>query len=233
MKHLMFILLLILISSSVFSQKNIIGLYKTEDCGNYQVNCFFYVFKQDGSFIYRYSQDVLGEATLTGTYNILGDTIFLNTDNYLFCEQTQIRYSPKTDSSFSTIKIKLLPCHLIGHADTLYVPWLVKINNAPSFLETNENGVLKVENCEISKLEIKDYSMKYDLESKSISDTTIFLTQNNCNIDILLPAKNIAPAVIPPLKKFVIKNKKIIGVETNEFIDYQEFKPSTNVYIKE
>ena len=233
MKFLSYIFLSVFLPIISFGQKTVSGLYKTADCGNYQVNCFSYYFDGNGNFVYHYSQDVLGETSLTGKYFANGDTIFLKTDDYLICEPMQIKYSPLTENNYITLKIRLLPCHLKNKPDTLFAPWLVKINNEISFLETDENGVLKVENKEILKLEIRDYSQKYDLETKINSDTTIITTQTNCNIDIYLPAPNISPTIVPPLKKMIIKNKKLIGIETDEFVDYQEFKPSTNIYIKE
>ena len=211
------------------------GFYKTQDCGDYAVDCFMYNFHSDGRFTYWYSNSMIGEITLYGTYYILKDTIKLTPNKYIFHDTTKIEYVPKSNPQKTKINIALIPGFLINKPDTMHVPWRIKVNNAFSFDETDEMGNYTANVPEINKIEIQDYSAKYNLDSDmEVQVNTFYPEKKGCDINIYLASDILEPVVIPPVKKFLIKGRKyLIALNNNDSTSNNMFEATTNIYVKE
>lgn len=212
---------------------NVSGLYKTQDCDEYARDCFMYSFKNDGNFTYWYSNSTIGEITLYGTYYILGKHVKLIPNKYIFHDTTKILFEDKKDQNKTRIKISLIPGYLKNKPDTMHIPWLVKINDAPFFSETDDEGILISEKTDIQRIEIKDYSSKFELDNDTLASGTVFeINEKNKDININLASDILEPIVIPPVKQFLIKGKKLIAIKDKNSGNNM-FEASTNIYIKE
>lgn len=227
MKNLFFLALLLI----GCSPKDFSGFYVSEDCGDYSVDCFKYNFGAFCRFTYYYSHSVLGEISLQGTYYVIGDTLFLKTDPYVFSGTTHVDYSPSLNDKI-VVSVGMIPKYVKNNIDTMFVPWLISVNNSEEYVETDGLGCLTLPAQEINSLTIRNYAAKFFPEKYVNADTTIYPDSTFCNINIYLKSDDVEPPVIPPVEKFIIGRKKITAIKFNESPFFEMFYPSTKIYIK-
>ncbi|MCQ2974669.1 MAG: hypothetical protein MJ211_07635 [Bacteroidales bacterium] len=224
MKKVLFILIIFcLVSCKVADLK---GLYSTPNCGFYSIDCFKYYFENQ-YFTYWYSHNVLGEIQLNGKFIQVEDSIFLYPNKYVFQAESGIHYSDSQNDSIH-ISIALIPDYLGSKPDTIRMPWLIKINNEEYFSETDPLGFFTIDNDSVYSIEIKDYASKYNLDEQYSVDTILNISKSQSDINIYLATGEIAPMVIPPVTKFVMRKNKLIACDSVESV----FKPSSNIFYK-
>jgi hypothetical protein len=210
------------------------GIFHSENCDGYATDCFVYNFHSDGTFTYWYSSELAGEVSLYGNYYVIGNYLKLTPDEYIIHDSTSVEYLPQKDSNRVRVKISLIPGYLKNKPDTMIVPWLVKTDRDNFFDETDEEGVYYIEHRDFNFIEIADYSTKFQLEeADKTSAVKISVEKKNCDINVNLSSQTLEPFVIEPVKKFLIKGKKLIAVYDESDTSGKIAKPPTIVYLKE
>jgi hypothetical protein len=152
LKNTLLNILTIFISLSSIAQIN--GKFKHNIC-EFGPNCFVYEFKKDGTFKYKYHQDILGSGTLTGNYEKIGDTLKLNPNKVLFESESKIIEENYKNSDSTKIQILL---QRLSPKDTIKIDrlhWYVSINNG-KYIETNGYGMILIPKTKVEKIELKD-----------------------------------------------------------------------------
>ncbi|TMU55169.1 hypothetical protein [Flagellimonas algicola] len=152
MKKTLLNILTLFISLSSIAQIN--GKFKHNIC-EFGPNCFVYEFKKDGTFQYKYHQDILGSGTLTGTYMKTGDTLKLNPDKVLFASESKIIEENYKNPDSTKIQISLQRLSPKEKVDIDRLHWCISINDG-KYIETNENGMILIPKTKVEKIEIKD-----------------------------------------------------------------------------
>ncbi|MCQ2253109.1 MAG: hypothetical protein MJZ61_06650 [Bacteroidales bacterium] len=231
MKNVLSALLLTVLLAGCASV-NVKGLYHSDDCADDSENCFQYNFHNDGSFTYWYTNSVFGDFFVSGNYYVIGKQLKLTPSKYIYHDSTNIQYSPRPNADSIHIRISMLPGHFKNKPDTMHVPWLIKVNDAPFFDETDEYGLYSLCAESVSKIEIKEYSAKFYMDSEiPEADTTIFPSKTNCNIDVYLASSVLEPIVIPPVSIFRI-HKKGAFLESLDTMDIGYWKHTTRGYVR-
>jgi hypothetical protein len=232
MRNLVFLAVFFLTPSCAV--KKISGIYHSENCDGYATNCFIYNFHSDGTFTYWYSSEMAGEVTLYGSYYLIGDSVKLTPEKYIFHDSSSVEYFPQKVKNKINIKISLIPGYLKNKPDTMHVPWLIKTDKMLFFDETDEEGNYEIDDKDVKTIEIADYSMKFQLEEADKgSSALISVEKQNCDIKVNLSSETLEPFVIEPVKKFLISGKKLIAVYQESDTLGMPIKPPTEVYVRE
>jgi hypothetical protein len=181
-------------------------MYKHNIC-KYGPNCFYYEFSKDGTFQWRYFQDLIGQGIVSGTWNKIKDTITLKPEFPFREKVSRITESPSASSN-PTISVVLLR----PEGDSLKANWLVKVNNGKEYEETDSLGCLKIANRKIELVTIADYFEKIlHIPIFKIIDS-VFEIKNKPNTDytIFVAEKNSSEVTDWMTKKFIIKGRKLI-----------------------
>lgn len=214
--------------------KKILGIYHSENCDGYATDCFIYNFHSDGTFTYWYSSEMAGEVNLYGNYYVIGDSVKLTPEKYIFHDSSSVEYLPQSEKNKIHLKISLIPGYLKNKPDTMYVPWLVKTDKMLFFEETDEEGNYVIDGEDVKTIEIQDYSAKFQLEeADKTTSALISVEKRDCDIKVNLASQTLEPFVIEPVKKFLIFGKKLIAVYKESDTLGQIAKPPTEVYVKE
>jgi len=215
MKYGMLIILFTVISCSnkvveskrIVVESNVIGLYQHEIC-KYGPNCFLYEFNPNGTFKYKYWQDILGSDVFTGTWTIKNDTVELIPDNVWFSKQSYFDVSDYEDTSKTLITVNLLR----AWGGSLKASWYVSINGSEQYIQTSEEGELLIDNVRIDFIKIRElYQHEFGISSFCCIKDSLFhiqTTKNRINI-------NVAECEMQPLMMdwmtthFILKGDKL------------------------
>lgn len=196
---------------SLSSTAQINGKFKHNIC-EYGPNCFVYEFNENGTFKYKYHQDVLGSGTLTGTYKKIGDTLKLNPNRVLYASNSKIIERNYHNPDSTKIKIKLQRLAEKGKTDIENWDWYVSVNDG-EFIRTNDKGVLTIPRIKVEKIEIKDV-LKMVIESNLLKLTnTIFRPKTDKNYIEILASESEETGDLAILdwmtKSFILKGRKL------------------------
>ncbi len=189
------------------------GKFKHNIC-EFGPNCFVYQFKKNGTFEYKYHQDILGNGTLTGTYVKIGDTLKLNPDKVLFASESKIIEEDYKNLDSTKIQISLQRLSPKETIDIDRLSWYVSINDG-KYIETNENGMILTPKTKVKKIELKDIFQIELKNSKPMLKLTdsIFRPKTDKNyIEIFVSEseENGDLAIIKWMTKiFILKERKL------------------------
>lgn len=211
---------------------NLKGMYFNDNLDDTSEDCFQYSFHNDGTFVYCYTNAVFGDFIVNGEYYVLEDKIKLFPVRYIFMDSAKVEYAPRRSADSIRVCILLLPGHFKNHPDTMRMPWLIKVNDQKFFAETDESGVYAVRTDSVSRVEIMEYSAKFQMDGEMPeADTVIYPLHPDMDMDIYLASQALAPFVIPPVSVFRIHRKGRL-LESLDTCETGYWKHSTRFYIK-
>lgn len=211
MKKIIIQILTILISINSIAQ--IDGEYRHNIC-EYGPNCFVYIFNKNGTFEYKYHQDILGSGRLSGKYEKKNDTLKLYPNQTLFESKSRVIENDFQESKYTKIEIYLQRLAPQGKEDIQKTQWYISINNG-EYIETNDNGGVFIPRTKVERIELKDIfqiELKYEDPILKLTEYVFYPKTDKNLIQIFASEseENVDLAITSWMTKaFIIKGRKL------------------------
>ncbi len=230
MRFLVFLLSAVVLAGC--ASINLDGMYYNADLEDSSEDCFQYSFHDDGTFVYCYTNSLFGDFIVNGEYYVIGSRLKLFPVRYIYTDSAHVDYKERHSPDSLRVTISMLPGHFKNHPDTMRMPWLIKVNDQKFFSDTDDNGTYTLRADSLWRIEIMEYSYKYQMDSElPEADTVIVPQYGGRDVDIFLTSQALAPFVIPPVSVFQI-HKRGRQLESLDTLESGYWKHSTRFYVR-